>query len=809
MVFAVAGGGQLDTGYTIDNSLRFNQSDDPSLKRTPASVSNRRTFTWSGWVKRSADFVTRQLLFGADNSADSNASYIRFTDDESIQIYLDNNNSTGGQLITNVLFRDVSAWYHIVWVVDTTNATADDRIKLYVNGIQVTSFSNRTNPSLNFNTNINTQEPHYVGGDTTGVANDFALDGYMAEVHFIDGTAKSPTDFGEFDEDSGIWKPKEYSGSYGTNGFYLDFENSGSLGADQSGNGNNFTPTNLASTDQMQDTPTNNFCTMNQLHRRGTVTFAQGNLRINLSSSSSVAGTHSVNSGKWYFEAKLQSGSETMIGWINPDISTFYTGNTFEQAGNVLYYSGNGNLYKYGGSSGYGASYSAGTIIGCALDLDNNQVTFYKNGVSQGAASINAGNYIPYLIAGGNSSNWSMCFSSYDFSVASGNSDANGYGNFEYAPPSGYLAWCTQNIATELSPTIDDGSQYFDTALHTGNNGSGRTFTGLNFQPDWIWGKVRNSSNYTPFSVDSSRGGDKFLTTSSSASEDPGSHGKVSSFNSDGTTWIDGSNATYPRLHYNDGSGSALGGSTYVFWQWKANGGSTSSNTNGSITSTVQANPTAGFSIVLYTGTGSNATIGHGLGVAPKMIICKQRNNTLAHDWMVYHEGIGNTKYLNLNQTNAPGTASTVWQNTTPTSSVFSVGTAGSVNQSGKNQLAYCFADIEGYSAFGKYTGNGSNDGAFVYTGFSPAFTLIKRTNSTGEWAMHDNARNPSNVVDKYLWANKPDAEGISNIYDRCANGFKLRGTSTSWNASGSTYIYMAFAENPFVSSTAIPVTAR
>jgi hypothetical protein len=323
---------------------------------------------------------------------------------------------------------------------------------------------------------------------------------------------------------------------------------------------------------------------------------------------------------------------------------------------------------------------------------------------------------------------------------------------------------------------------------------STNNITGVGFQPDFVWTKLRSQAGSHSL-ADVIRGGTAVLRSDLNDAEVTRAN-HIQSFDSDGFTL--GPDGT-----------SNLSGRTNVAWNWKANAGSTSSNTDGSITSTVQANTTAGFSIVTYTGTGSNATIGHGLGVAPKMIICKQRNNTLAHDWMVYHEGIGNTKYLNLNQTNASGTASTVWQNTTPTSSVFSVGTSGSVNQSGKNQLAYCFAEIEGYSKFGKYTGNGSNDGAFVYTGFSPAFTLIKRTNSTGEWAMHDNARNTFNVVDKYLWANKTDVEGISNIYDRCANGFKLRGTSTSWNASSSTYIYMAFAENPFVSSTGIPVTAR
>jgi len=809
MTFAILGGGQLDTGYTIDNSLRFNQSDDPSLTRTPASVSNRRTFTWSGWVKRSKINATRQLLFGADNSADTNATYIRLTDDETIQVYIDNNNVLEGNLNTSAKFRDVSAWYHIVWAVDTTQSTSSDRVKVYINGSLVTSYQTPVYPSQNFDTNINTQEPHYVGGDTTGVANDYALDGYLAETHFIDGQQLSPTSFGEFDAYSGIWKPIQYSGSYGTNGFYLDFENSGSLGADQSGNGNNFTPTNLASTDQMQDTPTNNFCTMNQLHYRGSVTFAQGNLRINLGSSSSVAGTHSVNSGKWYFEAKLQSGSETMVGWINPDISTFYTGNTFEQAGNVLYYSGNGNLYKYGGSLGYGASYSAGTIIGCALDLDNNQVTFYKNGVSQGAASINAGNYIPYLITGGNSANWSMCFSSYDFSVASGNSDANGYGNFEYAPPSGYLALCTQNLATELPPTIDDGSQYFNTILWTGSGtSSSRSLTGVGFQPDWIWIKPRTSNpNATHHQLyDSNRGTGKSLRSSSSETEITNSaYGYLSSFDSDGFSSVAG---------VNNNENINETGATFVAWNWKANAGSTSSNTDGSITSTVQANTTAGFSIVTYTGNGTaGATVGHGLGVTPDMFIIKGRDQS--GSWVTYHKTLGATKALALQGTNAPTTSSAYFNNTEPTSSVFSLGYDGpgnEVNNSGTLFVAYCFADIEGYSKFGSYTGNASDNGSFAYTGFRPAWVMYKNASigtAGAGWHIWDNKRNTFNVVDNYLLAQSSNAEGNFDSVDFTSNGFKLRVNDNGQNGSGNTIIYMAFAENPFVSSTGVPVVAR
>jgi hypothetical protein len=814
MPFAGVGGTSIRGGYLIDNSLRFNQSDDPSLIRTPASVSNRRTFTWSGWVKRSADFGTRQLLFGADNSADSNASYIRFTDGEQIQIYLDNNNSTGGQLITNALFRDVSAWYHIVWVVDTTNATADDRIKLYVNGIQVTSFISRTNPSLNFECDgINQTEPHYVGSDTTGVANDYALDGYLAETHFIDGTALDATSFGEFDEDSGIWKPIRYSGSYGTNGFYLDFENSGSLGADQSGNGNNFTPTNLASTDQTTDTPTNNFATLNSVERIQT-TPSEGNCQFNGAAVSldSMRGTIGMPTGKWYWEVKVIAiGVGGNIGIATND-SALSAGGTL--TGVLQQYSGFKSINSWSNDGSYGG-FTTGDIIGVALDMDSGSIEFYKNGSSQGVAYASLDTSLTFFpfVQGSTSLQYGVNFGNPSFSISSGNSDGNGYGNFEYAPPSGYLALCTQNLATELSPTIDDGSQYFNTVLWTGDGSNPRSLTGVGFQPDWLWTKARNAA-FGHNVYDSSRGNDgtayyrlETQDTASEIAQPPAGH--VTSLDSDGFSVTNGSSSD--NIVNNTGT-------TYVAWNWLVNGGSTSSNTDGSITSTVQANTTAGFSIVLYTGNATaGATIGHGLGVKPDMIIVKPRNNTA--NWLILHKAYEGTSAENMRFTtmalaSADSQASSGWYRTAPTSSVFYVGNGvagdytSSTNQSGANHVAYCFAEIEGYSKFGSYTGNGSTDGPFIYTGFRPAFVLSKGL-FTKDWTMVDNKRNTYNVVTKELFPNQSYAETTNDRLDFVSNGFKVTSSGAQWNNSGSTYIYMAFAESPFVTSTGIPVVAR
>ena len=362
--------------------------------------------------------------------------------------------------------------------------------------------------------------------------------------------------------------------------------------------------------------------------------------------------------------------------------------------------------------------------------------------------------------------------------------------------------------------TINKPSEHFDTQLHTGNNNNGRTFTGLNFKPDWIWGKVRDSGNYNHLSVDSSRGGTKFLAMNTTAAEDTASHGQITSWNSDGSTWSDGTNGTYPRLYYNDGSGSALGGSTYVFWQWRSNGGTTSSNTDGSITSTVQANTTAGFSIVTYTGTGANGTIGHGLGKTPEWIMTKRRDST--GEWMVYQksfseDGSGEFNLMNLNDTDATQEfgAWNFMQSTSPTSSVFYIDGQPEMNASGGTFVAYCFAPIKGYSKFGSYTGNGSTDGTFVYTGFKPAWLMIKRTSDTGNWLMYDVKRNTYNVMDKYLLADNSQGEVSTDVFDFTSNGFKIRYAGGIVNTSGSSHIYMAFAESPFVSSDGVPTTAR
>ena len=339
--------------------------------------------------------------------------------------------------------------------------------------------------------------------------------------------------------------------------------------------------------------------------------------------------------------------------------------------------------------------------------------------------------------------------------------------------------------------TINKSTDYFNTKLWAGN-GSTQNITGVNHTPDFVWIKKRTDADGARI-FDTIRGATKGIFTNSGSAETTVTS-ELSAFGSDG---------------YTLGASDAVNGNSknYVGWNWKANGAS-SANTNGSINSTVSANTTSGFSIVSYTGYGSNSTVGHGLGVAPKMIIVKNRDTT--NGWEVYHHGIGDTKYLQLHTTAAEGTSSSRWNNTSPTNTVFTVGTENGVNKSGSNLIAYCFAEKAGYSKFGKYIGNGNANGVFVYTGFKPAFVLQKNAGYTSNWILYDNKRSPINVSDEILIANTNAAEASACDVDLLSNGFKFRAVNNaSSNWDGNTYIYMAFAEEPLVGSNNIAATAR
>ena len=343
--------------------------------------------------------------------------------------------------------------------------------------------------------------------------------------------------------------------------------------------------------------------------------------------------------------------------------------------------------------------------------------------------------------------------------------------------------------------TITDPSAYFQAQLYTGNGGTNNIVNGgnSNLQPDWVWTKERNGTNW-PSMYDSSRGVTKQISSNVNNSQYNGISG-VTAFNTDGYTL---GSATNENTNNN----------TYVSWQWKANAGTTASNASGSITSTTQANTTAGYSIVTYTGNGVNgATVGHSLGVVPQMIIIKRLD--AAANWQVYHEAMGPTKAMFLDLTSAADTDASYWSNTAPTTGIFNLGTNTKGNANGGTYVAYCFAGKQGYSKFNKYEGNSNADGAFIYTGFRPAFLMVKNISAGQSWWMWDYARIGYNGANYRLRADQDTAEDADNKVDFVSNGFKFRDGDNAWNYSGNDFLYMCFAKNPFVATNGVPTTAR
>ena len=791
-------------GSVIERSLRFNDNDSAYLNRTPASVGNKKKWTSSFWVKR-ANLGTQQKIFSAAASSTSYI-FIQFTSADKIQLLGYGDNAIQLQLITSSLFRDTSAWYHIVVYLDSANSA----VKLYVNGTEP-PLSTNTQPTVNYNFHINNNKPHNIGRSAQNDSHYF--DGYLTQFHHIDGQAYDPSYFGFTESQTGLWKPKRYTGSYGTNGFYLNFlDNSNTtaatLGKDSSGNGNNFTPNNFSvsageGNDSLEDTPTNNFCTLNSLDNGVTNTshlvYRNGNLQVKGASGvwASTRGTFAVSSGKWYWEIKLLSvaSMRPFIGVIQSDVRL--ASNQADQsnelgvaATSIAYWIGAPIVRGGANTSGTNTnvpSCTVGDIVGVALDMDNKKVYFSKNGTF--FASQDPANNSGHLVAFSST----MQSSTIAPAIQAYNNTDEGAFNFgqrafSYTPPTGFKTLCSANLPPTV-PSITNPQKHFDTLLYTGN-GSTRTISGLEFTPDFLWIKNR-SSTFAHALFDSVRGPFKRLRSNQTNVEDTNDSDSVSGFVSGGfTTGADGA--------VNQNS------SNIVAWCWKA-GGAAVTNNDGSIASQVSANQEAGFSILTYTATNNvSETIGHGLGAKPAMIIVKSRN-VAGQDWVIYNKNLdgGNqpaTHILKFTDA-AEADVNDVWQDTEPTSSVFTVGTEAMVNYTaGDTYVAYCWSEVPGFSKFGKYTGNGSTDGQYVHLGFRPAWVMVKRYDGAGQgWNIFDNKRNPFNLVDEFLIANSANAEATGSALnlDFLSNGFKFRGTDGGSNTSGSDYIYMAFAEQP------------
>jgi len=805
----------------ISKSLRFNSPDTAYLTRTPATApTNTDIGTWSFWVKRTKLGV-EEYIFGSRDGANVTVTGIRFTSGDALEFLMFSAGTALARRVTTQVFRDPSAWYHFVIVYNSPSATANDRVKVYVNGVEIaiTAFSTTTNPSQNQDMIrwAASGIPNYIGneGTTPGNYGDY----YLTETNYIDGQALTPSDFGLTNPQTGQWIPKKYTGTYGANGFYLNFKDATStttLGYDYSGNANNWTTTGFSVTagtgnDSLTDVPTpwfaynttgdvggvirGNYATFNSVETNyGTLT--NGNLNASLT----VTGTTGRQargtflfpaSGKYYFEVNPTTlGVAGQIG-IAKFSSATNGGNGITpafSAGDVYLYLSNGQKQDGVTSSAYGASYTTTNTIGVAVDVDNSTLTFYKDGVSQGTAysSLTLRNYYPVVHAAGSTGTVV-----YDINF--------GQRPFASTPPAGFRSLCTTNLPP---PTIgfgltNQGDDYFNVLTYTGNGTDGRTVTGVGFNPDLVWVKGRSNAGANVL-ADSVRGSDKNLYSNLNDVEtNPitgASGGGIGTVTTDGFVLEQGT-VNMDLVNTNT--------RTYVAWAWKA-AGSTVSNTAGSIASTVSANTTAGFSIVTYTGTGANDTVGHGCQVggvatAPSMVIYKNRD--ALQNWMVTTTVIdGSNDYLFLNTTAAKADSA----DSAPTSTLLNLTTYGHNNGASQKIVAYCFAPVAGYSAFGSYTGNGSaTEGPFVYTGFAPKFFMFKRTDTaTGtlanSWAIKTAIIPGYNQNSSFLAAASSNQEDTGFGVDFLANGVKLKLNAVDGNASGGTYIYAAFAEFPF-----------
>jgi len=762
---------------------------------------NSAKWTWSFWLKRGklagSDYP---ILYSAGIVAAEDFGYFR-AGTEALWVVC--NSVT--ILASTQVFRDTAAWYNMIFVFDGGNATASNRLRVYLNGVEITAWATDLRSTLtSSSSNVNKSGTvHRIATDAFMGAGDF-YDGYLTEINFIDGQALTPSSFGSTNAITGVWQPAKYTGTYGNNGFYLNFSSNGTsaaLGTDFSGNSNTWTVNNISVTagatyDSMLDVPTltsatvSNYPVMNPLNRGSNGTGpADGNLSWGAGGHATCLATMGASSGKWYAEFTLTTSSAGGFGITSNQAAQ----NAYPGAIAGLWW-----IYDNTGSFNI-ASETSVTYSG-ASRFTTNQVWQVALDITNGKCFIGTGNSWVDSAGGstGNPStgaNPTFTFTAgtqifYMLEVAGCVWAANfGQRAFTNTPPTGFISLNAYNLPDS---TITNGAAYMAATLYTGNGSTqsvSNAVNGISFQPDYIWIKRRNTaSNHQLY--DSIRGVQKALY-SDLTSQELTQTGGVTAFNSSGFTV--GSDA-----------GVNASGDTQVAWNWKA-GGTSSSNTNGTITSTVSAGATQGFSVVTFTGNGTaGATRGHGLGVTPAMIILKSRS--AVGNWPTYHQNANATPQnggLYLNATDAFASAAGFWNNTAPTSTVFSTGGGADTNANGTTYVAYCFSAVAGYSAFGSYTGNGSADGPFLFLGFRPRFILIKRTDSTANWRILDTSRDTSNVESLELYPSLSNAEGTFAALDGLSNGFKIRNTDASYNASGGTYIYACFAENPFKNALA------
>ena len=848
------GAGDASLGFynnLAPRSAKFRQADSSYLYKTDySSDGDLRQMTFSFWIKRS------QSVMGAYNIGEiisqgyagggGTQSSARITiESDKLNIAQEDSNATTWERISTALFRDSLAWYHFVVALDVTEASSSNRVKAWVNGVAIT-WGTETSSKPDQNTDMRFGKIHMRIGVSDSNGSPWSssyFDGYMSDFHYCDGEVKAATDFGEFK--NGAWIPKAYTGSYGTNGFRLEFKQTGTgtagdstIGADTANN-NDWTTSGFATTDSnLPDCPENNWCTLNELYTPDNDTYSEGNLAFTAVHGKLSTASFAMPSGKWYCEVRsVHSGNTNTYIGVFPSEKGFvanpwnFTRSINQDGG------GYATDSSYSDAATYG-TWATGTVLGMTYDSSNGQMKMYKDDGSGGATLLGTitesafvGKDIYFAVStaiatGGASGVWNFgqdgTFAGNE--TAQGNSDANGHGNFFMSVPAGFLALCANNLE---EPTIGPNSDtqaddHFKPTLYTSDDiGDGETqnVTNVGFKPDLVWLKNRDATStaHTLFDSANTYGGNSYHWSTNSNANRVGAnseYGYLSVFRDDGFTLAGGSTSgnyvnqdTDKYVAYNWKAGgptsadnSASAGATPTSGSVKIDGSNFGSALAGDIPATrLTANTTAGFSIITYAGNQTDdETIAHGLGAVPEVLIVKNMTGGSGNYPSMYHVVTGSGKELYLTLTQA-ASSSNFWR-ATPTSTVFSVSASDYVNYTGYTYVAYAFAPVAGFSKFGKYIGNGSpTDGVFVHTGFRPSW-IMTRSEAAGGWYINDSARSPGNSTNLFGGNLYAESDGVEsgNGMDMLSNGFKIRNNDASQNTSTQSYVYMAFAEMPF-----------
>ena len=819
---APSGGGDF-FDHQIEHSIRVSNSAGDSTATNylhlNATAGNSDIWTIGMWIKRArfatSNSNTAQAVWGGHSGSGSARGYGMVSDYTGTigGMSFEDNNGSAWHITTrtNAIYRDLSAWTHVCWRYDSSQGTNTNRARMYVNGIVITDLQVSTYGAQGADHSWNGGGEQFIGTNGTGTDGNNpyqGFDGYIAEVVSIDGTSLDPMD-NLVELKNGVLIPKDVSGlTFGDEGFWLQFKASDALGDDTSGNENDFTVVGIAAHDHMTDSPTfggstgGNFCTINPLFPHADIVLSQGNLQHATSTNQRgvMCNFGIPKSGNWYWEHLSKAfhyptDHELHGVGINVQSVNIDGSDRGGRSTGITYASNQGKKFVESDSGAtYGDAWEEGDIVGVEFDVDNGTINMSKNGSFQGDISLSsaqqAKEWFPYISMGGGTGaevgifNFGQDGTFAGEKTAQGNADANGFGDFHYAPPSGALALCSGNlpIGEGVDPAKDvDIGTLLQLLLYTGNANNSRAIT-TRFDPDVMWFKQRNAakawnayskiqgigstSNYLDFSKDDeiepvSHSANKGLLATSATSMTVGA-----------VDYINGNTLTYVATLFNLGN-------------------TQSTNNDGNLTSTIYANAGAGMSHGSYTGEGATKTVGHGLGVIPSFIIVKKTSADA--NWAVYYGD--NTDGLVINS--GAGTVdANFWADTTPSTSVFTVGNNATTGAAA-DYVFWAYANTEGFIKAGSYTGNGAVDGTFIYTGFKPALLIIKRKSGSESWMFMDHSRDPENVVEGVLQMNGTNGESTTD-YDACdflANGFKMRINDAGFNHAED-YIFLAIAKN-------------